>query len=91
MSNLAIKVGLFAVKVLSVLVQHYLYNKQMIKEAEKIDTIKLYVQTISKLKKNEEINLTNKLLSTEFHNITNKTIKLMLEIEFLHYEQLSSL
>lgn len=63
----------------------------MIKEAEKIDTIKLYVQTISKLKKNEEINLTNKLLSTEFHNISNKAIKLMLEIEFLHYEQLTSL
>ena len=36
----------------------------MIKEAEKIDTIKLYVQTIDKLKKKEEINLTNKLINT---------------------------
>lgn len=63
----------------------------MIKEAEKIDTIKLYVQTIDKLKKKEEINLTNKLINTQFNNITNKTIKLMFQIEFLHYKQSSAL
>lgn len=41
---------------------------------------------ISKLKKGEAISLGNKMLSTEFKNIANRQVKLMLEIESLHHD-----
>jgi hypothetical protein len=63
----------------------------MIRQGERTDTIKLYVQLIEKVKRAEEISLGNLMLSTEFKNITNRQIKLMLEIESLHHDTLTPL
>lgn len=52
----------------------------MIDESEKVNTIKLYVQLINKMKQRHPIDINNKLLSTSLTHAT-QSIQLLLELE----------